>query len=144
MPLQFSHTTKNFESKLYPAHLDEETEPNYCQMAHTQLEMETIAPLTENWIARVTNFSTELAQKENAKKEDTRTPQEMVPAELHEYLDVFDKEKAKRFPESRPWDHEIDLKEDFIPSDCKVYPLTLPETQEMNKFIDENLEKGYI
>ena len=31
-----------------------------------------------------------------------------------------------------------------MPSDCKVYPLTLPETEEMNKFINENLAKGYI
>ena len=90
------------------------------------------------------NFSTELAQKENAKKKDARTLPKMVPSELHEYLDVFDKEKAKCFLESRPWNHAIELKDDFLPSDCKVYPLTLPETEEMNKFIDENLAKGYI
>jgi len=145
-PEEHKNRTQNLtsEPQVYKLTLNKETEPIHCQTAHTQLETETIAPLTENWIARVTNFSTELAQKGNAKKEDTRTPQEMVPTELHEYLDIFDKEKAKRFPESRPWDHEIDLKEDFIPSDCKVYPLTLPETQEMNKFIDKNLEKGYI
>ena len=68
----------------------------------------------------------------------------MVPPELHEYLDVFDKERAKRFPKSRPWDHVIKLKDDFLPSDCKVYPLTLLETEEMNKFINKNLAKGYI
>ena len=75
------------------------------------------------------NFSTELAQKENAKKEDTQTLPEIVPPELHKYLDVFDKERAKRFPKTRPWDHTIELKDDFLPSDCKVYPLTLPETK---------------
>ena len=71
------------------------------------------------------------------------TPQNSSPR-LHEYLDVFDKEKAKCFLESQPWDHAIKLKDNFLPSDCKVYPLTLLETKEMNKFINENLAKGYI
>ena len=66
------------------------------------------------------------------------------PQELHNYLLVFDKKTAKRFPESRPWDHTIDLKPDFVPRDCKVYPLTLPEQQELETFIKDNLAKGYI
>ena len=73
-----------------------------------------------------------------------KTLPEIVPLELHKYLDVFDKKKAKQLPKSWPWGHAIKLKEDFIPLDCKVYPLTLPETKEMNKFIDKNLAKGYI
>ena len=89
------------------------------------------------------NFSTKLIQKENAKKQDMQTLPKIVPPELHEYLDVFNKERAKQFLESQPWDHAIELKEDFLPSDCKVYPLTLPETKEMNKFINEILAKGY-
>ena len=68
----------------------------------------------------------------------------MVPQELLNYKDVFNKVTAEQFPESRPWDHAIDLKEDFVPSDCKVYPMTLPEQAKLNKFIDENLAKGYI
>ena len=81
---------------------------------------------------------------ENAKKEDMQTLPKIVPPRLHKYLDIFDKERAKQFPESQPWDHAIELKEDFLPSDCKVYRLILPETEEMNKFIDKNLAKGYI
>ena len=129
----------------YPTMEEEIIEPNICEFTlENEGTQETLAPLTETWIARAMNFSTELAQKETAKKEDTRRLPEIVPPELHEYLDVFDKERAKRFPESRPWDHAIELKDDFLSSDCKVYPLTLPETKEMNKFIDENLAKGYI
>ena len=78
------------------------------------------------------------------RKKTLKPPPEIVPPELHKYLDIFNKEKAKWFPESWPWDHAIELKEDFTPLDCKVYPLTLPETKEMNKFINENLAKGYI
>ena len=119
--------------------------PNICEFAlENKRTHKDLTPMTDTWIAWAINFSTKLAQKENAKKEDTWTLPEIVPLELHEYLDVFDKEKVKRFPESQPWDHAIKLKEDFIPLDCKVYPLTLLETEEMNKFIDENLAKGYI
>jgi hypothetical protein len=47
-------------------------------------------------------------------------------------------------PERRPWDHVIDLKPDLSPRGCKVYPLTPTEQEEMNKFLDENLKKGFI
>ena len=53
------------------------------EMRETQ---ENLAPLTETWIAQAMNFSTKLAQKENAKKEDTQTLPEVVSPELHEYL----------------------------------------------------------
>ena len=68
----------------------------------------------------------------------------MIPLELMDYHDVFDKKKAEQFPEPQPWDHAIDLKPDFVPKDCKVYPLTPQEHTEMDKFINENLTKGYI
>ena len=85
----------------------------------------------------------ELAQKE-AKKQKTKPLEEMIPSELMDYWDVFDNKKAEQFPEPWLWDHAIDLKLDFVPKDCKVYPLTPQEHMEMDKFINENLTKGYI
>ena len=41
----------------------------------------------------------ELAIKENEKKED-KTVKEIVPTEYHDYLDVFDEDKANRFLDS--------------------------------------------
>jgi hypothetical protein len=55
---------------------------------------------TDVWI-RKTNITTELAIEENSKKQD-KIDEQLVPAEYHEYLDIFSKEKAHRFPESRP------------------------------------------
>ena len=46
--------------------------------------------------------------------QDTSTAEEKVPAEYHEYLDVF-KEEVEHFPESRPWDHTIETKPRFKP-----------------------------
>ena len=119
---------------------EEETQAHINVLA--QLEMDN-SPLEELWIKTKTNISQKLAIQETADKKE-KTLEEMVPPELLDYKDVFDKVTAERFPESRPWDHTIDLKEDFVPSDCKVYPMTLPEQAELDKFINENLAKGYI
>ena len=94
------------------------------------------------WINK-TNIATELAKKETEKKEK-KTLEEMVPQELMKYKAVFDEEEASRFPESRPWDHAIDLKDDFVPKDCPIYPLSLPEQTKLQEFIDDNLKKKYI
>ena len=86
---------------------------------------------------------TELATEESWKKEE-KTDKELVPQEYHEYLDVFSKEKAARFPESRSWDHKIEMKEGFEPKSFKNYNLTPAEQLKLDKFLKENLEKGYI
>jgi Reverse transcriptase (RNA-dependent DNA polymerase) len=97
---------------------------------------------TDVWIHK-TNIATELAIEENSKKQD-KTDKQLVPVEYHEYLDIFSEEKAHRFPESRPWDHKIEIKEGFEPKSFKNYNFTPPEQLELDKFLKENLEKGYI
>ena len=94
------------------------------------------------WINK-TNVATELAIEENSKKAD-KTDEELVPEEYHNYLDIFSEEKAHRFPEPQSWDHKIEMKEGFEPKSCKNYNLTLAEQLELDKFLKENLEKGYI
>jgi hypothetical protein len=97
---------------------------------------------TDVWIHK-TNIATELAMEENSKKTD-KTDEQLVPAEYHKYLDIFSKKKAHRFPESRPWDHKIKMKEGFEPKSFKNYNLILAEQIKLDKFLKENLEKGYI
>ena len=84
-----------------------------------------------------------MATKENDKKEE-KTNKELVPKEFHNYLDIFSKEKAHRFPEPQPWGHKIEMKEGFEPKSFKNYNLTPVEQIELDKFLKENLEKGYI
>jgi len=69
---------------------------------------------------------------------------EAVPAEFHEYLDVFSDEKSTRFPKSTPWDHKIELKEGFQSKSSKIYLMTPKEDVMMKEFIDKNLKKGFI
>jgi len=47
-------------------------------------------------------------------------------------------------PIRKVWDHAIDVKEDFKPSKAKVYPLSRNEREEVQKFVDKHLKKGYI
>ena len=57
---------------------------------------------------------------------------------------MFDKDDFDKLPERRPWDHVIELIKGARPVDCKVYPLTLAEQEELNKFLEENLRTGRI
>jgi hypothetical protein len=97
---------------------------------------------TDVWIHK-TNIAMELAIEENSKKID-KTDEQLVLAEYHKYLDIFSEEKAHRFPESRPWDHKIKMKEGFEPKLFKNYNLTPAEQIKLDKFLKENLKKGYI
>jgi len=57
---------------------------------------------------------------------------------------VFGKVESERMPVRKVWDHAIDVKEDFKPSKAKVYPLSRNKKEEVQKFVDEHLKKGYI
>ena len=89
------------------------------------------------------NIATELAIEDNKKKTE-KMDEELIPKEYHKYLDVFSEGKAARFPEFKPWDHKIKMKEGFKPKSFKNYNLTPAEQLELNNFCKENLEKGYI
>jgi Reverse transcriptase (RNA-dependent DNA polymerase)/RNase H-like domain found in reverse transcriptase len=88
-------------------------------------------------------LATKLASKANQKKPDL-TPEQLVPQEYHDYLDIFDEDKENWFPDTRPWDHKIEMKSRFEPKSFKTYNLTPEEQVELDKFLKENLDKGYI
>jgi hypothetical protein len=124
--------------------VDEEESKNQTTLPIVEDKLGVYIELLETdvWIHK-TNIATELAIEENNKKQD-KMDEQLVPAEYHEYLDIFRKEKAHHFPESRPWDYKIKMKEGFKPKSFKNYNLTPAEQLELDKFLKENLEKGYI
>src|SRR6267154_97245 len=104
---------------------------------------------TSNWtaegepiiqrISHATNLAASAADKTE------RTWQEQVPLEYHQFGKVFSNEEAQRFPNSRPWDHEIELTPDTPQVlNCKVYPLAEGQQELLDQFLDEHLKKGYI
>jgi hypothetical protein len=92
---------------------------------------------------KASNTAQQLAQ-ESKKEDQPKTLEEMVPKQYHHYLSVFDEKEANRFPSSKPWYHAINLKDDFTPKDCKIYPLSPIEHTLLDTWITEQLEKGYI
>jgi hypothetical protein len=97
------------------------------------------------WIRAKTSVSQQLAHdKANSNPEKKKSLDDLLPKAYHEYKLVFEKKASERFPESRSWDHAINLKPDFILKDCKVYSLTLAKQMKLNEFLKENLWKGYI
>ena len=117
--------------------LDDEETGNAVSISYIE-EMKT-----KVWINAKGNMAMELAIKENKKKAEL-TNEKLVLDDLHEFLDVFDKNKANQFPESNVWDHKIDMKEGFEPKSFKNYNLTPEEQKELDKFLNENLEKKNI
>ncbi|ESK82868.1 hypothetical protein Moror_1400 [Moniliophthora roreri MCA 2997] len=79
-----------------------------------------------------------------AHKTKAKSLEELIPPYIADYKDRFEKKKAEQLPPSQLYDHAIDLKPDFKPKDCKVYLLSPKEQEEQDKFLDENLRKGYI
>jgi len=69
-----------------------------------------------------------------------------LPEEFKHHMALFSDKEANKFPPAcGDGDHKIVLM-DTAPThfNCKVYPLSRDEQEAENKFIDENLEKGYI
>ncbi len=68
-----------------------------------------------------------------------------VPAEYQQFAKVFSEEESKRYPPKRAWDHAIEFKKDAPEAiDCKVYPMNRIEDEAVQKFLHDELEKGYI
>jgi hypothetical protein len=89
-------------------------------------------------------LSTELATKANEAKA-MKTFEQMVPKEYHKYFKVFSEVDSHRLSQHHPWNHAIDLKLDAPETlKSKVYPIPYNEQGALNKFIEEQLAKGYI
>ena len=75
---------------------------------------------------------------------DHRKVEEMVSKRFHKWLKAFGKVESERMPIRKVWDYAIDLNNDFKTSKARVYPLSRNKKEEVQKFVDEHLKKGYI
>jgi len=70
--------------------------------------------------------------------------QKQVPKQCWEFLDIFSKKSSEHMLLRKPWDHGIDLKEDFLPKKGRLILLSVDEQKEVESFLDDQLAKGYI
>ena len=68
----------------------------------------------------------------------------MVPSQYHDFLPLFTKKGADKLPPHRYVDHEIPLEADKKPPMGRMYSMSATELQEIRKWIEENLSKGFI
>ena len=52
--------------------------------------------------------------------------------------------ESERIPMRKVWNHAIDLKETFKPKKGRIYLLSKDEREEVQKFVNDQLRKGYI
>ena len=57
---------------------------------------------------------------------------------------MFEKAELERMPVRKPWDHAINLKEDFVPRKGRTYLMSREEKEKVREFVEEQLRKGYI
>jgi hypothetical protein len=73
-----------------------------------------------------------------------KTLDKLIPEHYRDFAKVFDKAASESLPDHGPWDHAVDLKPDFKPKPCKLYPLLPMEQAKLDTFLKKNLDKGYI
>jgi hypothetical protein len=77
-------------------------------------------------------------------KDDQPNIETIVPREYHKYLKIFEKVNADKLPPHRPCDHRIPLEDGFQPPFGPLYSLSRPELEELKRWLEENLSKGFI
>jgi hypothetical protein len=83
----------------------------------------------------------------NKSLEDTEIKEnwkEKIPEEYHQYLDMFDEVLANSLPPHRPYDHRINLQPGKEPPFGPLYGMSRNELTALKKFLEENLDKGFI
>ncbi len=100
--------------------------------------------MEEELVIWAMHHANDLATTANAEK-PKKSFVEMVPEHYHSFRDLFSKENFDELPERKPWDHAIELTPNAKSTlDCKIYPLNRNEQEQLDAFLDENLESGHI
>uniref|UniRef100_A0A803T247 Gypsy retrotransposon integrase-like protein 1 n=1 Tax=Anolis carolinensis TaxID=28377 RepID=A0A803T247_ANOCA len=67
-----------------------------------------------------------------------------LPPEYRDFVDVFDEKEADNFPPKRRVEVKIELVPGAELPKAKIYPMSAREKEELRKYIDKNLARGFI
>ena len=71
--------------------------------------------------------------------------EEIVPKYvLKHFAKIFSQEASQQLLEHNLWDHSIEMKLEWEPKGCKLYPLTEYEEDKLYKMIQEHLKRETI
>ena len=68
---------------------------------------------------------------DNEVEVDREKVRKMVPQRFHKWLKVFEKMESERMPVKKPWDHAINLREDFVPRKERTYLISREEKEKV-------------
>jgi hypothetical protein len=149
MDIQFpSPNCLAHQSKITPTPIKGITKPQsnkICAISATSFCQ--IVNNVNNHYGKVEQFTLSLYEINMAlAKEDDKKPNihTIVPPEYHDYLKIFEKANANKLPPHYPSDHTILLTDGFKPPFGPLYSLCHPELEELKRWLDENLSKGFI
>ncbi|MBW0540857.1 hypothetical protein O181_080572 [Austropuccinia psidii MF-1] len=80
---------------------------------------------------------------EEEEPKEIKTALKVVPPAYHQYLDVFSKVKAEKRPSNHACDHHIEL-EGLLPPVVVIYSLSNQESETLQAYISETVEKDFI
>jgi Zinc knuckle./Retroviral aspartyl protease. len=120
---------------------DPEDEPECLDEGDRIFAANLIPDLEE--IRAVSNVSQRLAEAVR-NNSTTKSFRDSVPDYLHDFEDVFSKDSYDSLPARKQWDHAVELLPDAKLGNCKIYPLSVTEQGELDKFLEENLASGRI
>jgi hypothetical protein len=116
-----------FEAAMPQAHLCKVTPKKRDPLPSTSMEQQ-----------QVEDLSTTTTPKE-------KTTEEQVPERYHNFLDIFKKPVTGQLHPHREWDLKVQLVPNAPSSiSCTPYPLSHAEQVFQNKYIKENLARGFI
>jgi len=81
---------------------------------------------------------------EQAVPPDYEQLKSLIPPEYHSFLLLFCESIANMLPPHRPYNHHIPLEEGFEPPFGLLYSLARHELEACKKWIEENLNKGFV
>lgn len=71
-------------------------------------------------------------------------PATKLPQHYHRWIRAFSVEDSNVLPKHRDCDHKIELIPGKTPKACRAYPMSHGELKVLRKWLQENLEKGFI
>jgi hypothetical protein len=149
MDIQFpSPNCLAYRSKITPTLIKGiTTTQNNKICAISAISFRRIANNVNNRYGKVEQFALSLYEINTAlAKEDDQKPDipTIVPPEYYDYLKIFEKANANKLPPHCPSDHTIPLMAGFKHLFGPRYSLSRPELEELKRWLDENLSKGFI
>jgi hypothetical protein len=95
-------------------------------------------------VEQFTLFLNEINTTLQEPKDDKPNIKAIIPTEYHKYLKIFENINTDNLPPHRPYDHKIPLEDGFQPPFGPLYSLSHLELEELKRWLEENLSKGFI